>query len=79
MAELTKEEARWVKRVQKALDACPTDRIGFYTIGDVGVTLYDIERVKGENDQQDFCQMVENADAELGELNFPNLVHSTAG
>ena len=79
MAELNNAEKKWLLRVQKALDDCPSDRIGFYTIGDAGVQLYDLNRVDGADDQRDFCLIVAGADAELGELNFPNLVHSTAG
>lgn len=42
MAELTKEEKAWVKKVNALLAKCPSDRIGFYTIGDPTVFLYDL-------------------------------------
>ena len=39
MSELTAEERKWVKQVQKVLDKCPSKRIGFYTIGDNNIGL----------------------------------------
>ena len=41
MTEFTKEENRWVRRIQKALNECPSDRLGFYTTGDKDVTIFD--------------------------------------
>lgn len=85
MADLTDAEEKWLKRVQRALDACPSDRIGFYTTGDPCVTAYRLPEVGDLDDNEpmwsnrDFCMIVHDADARLGELNFPSLVHSTAG
>lgn len=79
---LTKDEKRWIKRVQKALNECPSDRFGFYTIGDRDVEIYDKSNKKVEliyETGTDFCVAVEGADASLGELRFPSQVHSTAG
>lgn len=47
--ELTQEEIKWLKRVQKALDSCPSSRLGFYTIGGYNVGIYD----KDEYDNMD--------------------------
>lgn len=41
MAELTKEEKKWVKQMNALLKKCPSKRIGFYTIGDEDIGIYD--------------------------------------
>ncbi|MGL5386665.1 MAG: hypothetical protein ACRDCA_12555 [Serratia sp. (in: enterobacteria)] len=41
MAELTVEERKWIKQVNALLKKCPSKRIGFYTIGDDSIGLYD--------------------------------------
>lgn len=76
---LTPEETKWIKRVQRALDACPSDDLGFFTIGDKDVTVY--RRPNGDfaDHCDDFCTTVQDADANLGFLTFPREVHSTAG
>lgn len=84
MAKLTSQEERWLARVQKALDACPSKTLGFYTTGDNSVAVYrkppdDFCGVMDGNLSMDFCQAVEHGDAGLGFLNFPTNVHSTAG
>ena len=79
---LTKAEEKWVRRIQKALNECPSDRLGFYTIGDRDVFIYDKSKGVDESASEsgrDFCQEVEHLDAGLGELLFPTEVHSTAG
>jgi hypothetical protein len=82
MSKLTEAELKWKIRVQKALNACPSDRIGFYTIGDHDIRLYDksknVDEENSEN-QEDFCTTVDRLDAGLGGLDFPSNVHSTAG
>lgn len=79
---LTPEEEKWVKRVQRALDACPSNRIGFYTIGDARVTLYDKSKDAEiqAGGERDFGQLVDAADADFfRDLRFPSLVHSVSG
>lgn len=83
--QFTKEELAWVKRVQKALDSCPSTRIAFATTGDSDLTLFDNTRY------DDICEHQENSRSEfissaaaIGavfpvRLNFPNQVESTAG
>lgn len=77
---MTSEEKKWVKRLQKVLNECPSDRIGFYTIGDPTVSLYDTN-ANDEIDRLDidFGLAVHELDAYLGEIIFPSCVHSTAG
>ena len=38
---LTKEEKAWVKKVNKALAECPSDRMRFFTIGDPTIHIAD--------------------------------------
>jgi hypothetical protein len=77
---LNDEERAWVKRVQKLLNSCPSDRLGFFTIGDRSVEIYDKsydEEIEAHG--RDFCQGVRAVGAHLAELTFPSNVHSTAG
>lgn len=81
---MTKDEIAWVKKVQRLLSNPPSDRFGFFTVGDHNVTIYDASRQDEideayESKVQEFCSAVEDCDAHLGELIFPNQVHSTAG
>lgn len=80
---LTKEETAWVRKVQRLLSNPPSDRLGFYTIGDKEVSIYDISleaEISEIHDKRgEFCNAVEDCDALLGELIFPNNVCSTAG
>lgn len=85
MAKLTAKEKKWVSDVQRVLDKCPSKRIGFYTIGDNDVSLYDrnfedkisnLQTKKG----RDFGPVVDDLDAGFDEqLWFPSPVESTAG
>ena len=84
MSDLTKEEKQWVRRVQRALSACPSLRLGFYTTGDDTLTIYDKD--KGDEitaiydtGRGEFCNAVDDANAYLGELTFPAQVEGTAG
>ena len=83
MSELTIEEAKWIKSVQRAINKCPSSRIGFYTIGDRDIVAYDVTKkdaIDLENGKQDFTGAVIACDAEFGvDLTFNNSVESTAG
>ena len=80
---LSKRETAWIARLQKVLDACPNKRLGFFTIGDQNVTVYDrrfdsiIEGYPYNN--MDFCTVVDELGIDLGTVDFPAEVHSTAG
>lgn len=87
MAKLTKKELAWIEKVQKVLDECPSERIGFYTVGDPMVFLYDRRK---EHDIWKFMNTGRNRDdfgpaaiklgADFGYyLTFPAPVESTAG
>lgn len=86
MADLTKEEKRWLRRVQAALDSCPSKRLGFYTVGDADLSVYDrthekaIHAAMDEGKAGDFGPAVDLFDADFYTgLRFPALVHSVAG
>ncbi|PWD66545.1 hypothetical protein [Pectobacterium parmentieri] len=85
MSELTKEEKAWVKKVNALLAKCPSTRIGFYTIGDGTVFLFDanyqdeISNIM-DNSHSDWSYCVYAAGAGFSEvLEFPNPVESVAG
>jgi len=82
---LTDDEIKWLAKLQKLLDKCPSDRLGFFTTGDPTIHVYDfskekeINRVMDANDNREFCHAVRNVGAELAFISFPNPVHSTSG
>ncbi|AKL13262.1 TPA: hypothetical protein I8271_004657 [Kluyvera intermedia] len=87
MAKLTKAEKAWVDDLQAVLDRCPSPKkIGFYTIGDPTIFLYDLRRcdeVMTALDARlssDWCTAVQNIGADFDEtIDFPSAVESTAG
>lgn len=86
MSKLTKKELAWVDEVQRALNSCPSKRMGFYTIGDREVIIYDntksniISEIQNTPRGDYFCSAVELAGAHFGEsITFPNPVEATAG
>lgn len=85
MSKLSKAEREWLEKLQEHLNSCPSKRLGFYTIGDPSISVYDMAKQSKINDlmdsslRMDFCTAVEKTKAELAELKFPSPVHSTAG
>lgn len=88
--DLNKKEKVWMDKLQKLLDECPSKRIGFFTIGDRDLTLFDLERSDEISDlmnsgrgNTDFCVAVRELDAGFEwpyeANNFPTPVESTAG
>lgn len=82
MSNLTKEELAWVKKLQKVLDNCPSDRLGFYTTGDDYVTIYD--KISYENShlcdmQVDPAPLIEENGLILSYIYFPNIVEGLCG
>ena len=83
MSELTKEEAAWLRKLQKCLDVCPSERLGFATTGDPSVMVFDRTKEREiyaimDAGKGDFMPVAEDLDAELFLLRFPASVHSTA-
>lgn len=81
MATLTAKERKWVEELQAVLDACPSKRLGFFTVGDPQISIYDRRKEKKLDDPKytDFCMAVADNDAHLADLRFPAPVCSTAG
>lgn len=84
MARLTAQETAYLAELQAVLDRCPP-RLGFYTIGDPCLTVYDRTKEEKINDIHDnsngeFSGAVVKAKADFGvQIDFPCNVHSTAG
>ncbi len=87
MAKLTKKEQAWIDELQAVLDRCPSPKkIGFYTIGDPSICLYDLRRDKevqaalDSRASSDWCTAVASVGAGFDEtIDFPSGVLSTAG
>lgn len=85
--KLTKKEKAWVDELQVVLDRCPSPKkIGFYTIGDPTIFLYDLRRVDevmealDSRSSGDWCIAVKDIGAGFDEtIDFPSAVESTAG
>lgn len=81
---LTKAEKEWLNKLQALLDACPSKRLGAFTIGDPFLQIYDStfeQQINAILDcgTKDFCTAVREVGAELETLITPFPVHSTAG
>lgn len=87
MSKLTKAEQAWLEKLQTVLNECPSNRLGFYTIGDNNLSVFDKRKESKINDAMDagmsgcsdFGPAVDKFNAYLGELIFPSEVHSTSG
>ena len=84
--KLTAAEKKWLADLQELLDACPSKRLGFYTIGDPDITVYDrtkekkIEEIQNSHDRMDYPEAVDKAGAALDIwIKFPSHVHSVTG
>jgi len=80
---LTKAEAAWMKKLENLMGSAPP-RIGFFTIGDRSLSAYDRSRedeINRELDRRnvDYCQVIYDLDAGLGDVDCVMLIHSTAG
>lgn len=83
--KLTAAEQAWLTRLNEVLAECPSPRLGFFTIGDPSIHVFDKRREQEANTMmeekhRDFGLCCE----ELGILSprsilFPSAVHSTAG
>lgn len=87
MSNLTKKEKAWIGELQAVLNKCPSpEKIGFYTIGDHSIMLYDLRRVHevikelDNRNSGDWCRAVSIINAGFEEtIYFPSPVESTAG
>ena len=83
---LTPAERDWLTQVQELLSKAPSDRLGFYTVGDKTVFVYDktcdaeIHRYSEQHPNAEFCTAVDKAaGGAIACLDFPSSVHSVAG
>ena len=82
-----KKEQAWLNELQDVLDRCPSPKkIGFYTIGDKNIYLYDLRRMDeimealDNRSSMDWCVAVHDMNAGFDEkILFPSSVESTAG
>ncbi|VAK79349.1 Uncharacterised protein [Enterobacter cloacae] len=87
MAKLTAKERAWIDELQAVLDRCPSPlKIGFYTIGDRNISLYDLRRIEevqnvlDSRSSSDWCTAVQEIGAGFDEtIDFPSAVESTSG
>ena len=80
---LTKTESAWMKKLENLMKNAPP-RIGFYTIGDADLRAYDRSRDQEINDEldrrnADYCNVIYDLDAGLGDVKCAMPIHSTAG
>ncbi len=82
---LTKPEKAWLKKLEKLLMNPPTNRIGFYTIGDCELAAYDrtkedeIHEALDRNERSDFGPCVDALDARFRSIQSACAIHSVAG
>jgi ribose 5-phosphate isomerase len=82
---LTSDEQKWIRKLQRVLNECPSNRMSSFTIGDSNITIYDISADKSESAHNiarncnDWCNVVEDTGTKLAVIKFPFSVQSTAG
>lgn len=70
---LTKEEKSWLKKLEKVMKSCPSDRLECYTIGDNDIMFYDknvfnqyvIDKYGAYNEANDVGRDVDDSGAYL--------------
>jgi hypothetical protein len=75
---LTKEEKSWMRKMQNLIDKCPP-RLGFFTIGDARLGVFDRDKEHEFDDLVDMVCELDRCDANLGSLNFSSSVHGVCG
>ena len=80
----TKAEKEWMKKLEKLLCNPPSDRMGFFTIGDRFLSVYDLTKEPEINQIMDrkgvdFCIVVHELEASLGTIRSQANIHSTSG
>lgn len=83
--KLTKKEQAWIDEVNAVLARCPSERLGFATIGDPSITIYDRRKDAAidkllDRGNMDFVPAAQHLGHLANEtLEFPAGVLSTAG
>ena len=82
-AKLTKKELAWLQELQDVIDRCPSpEKIGFYTIGDPTISLYDLRKEDEISAQNgDLVNILNNNGWGFDEfaLDFPSAVNGVCG
>ncbi|HDH0773566.1 hypothetical protein [Klebsiella oxytoca] len=81
-SKLTKKELAWLDEVNAVLARCPSpEKIGFFTIGDRVIGLYDLRRDKEISDSNDDLVRVAQQNGWLFDerLEFPSAVNGVCG
>lgn len=81
-SKLTKKELAWLDEVNAVLARCPSpEKIGFFTIGDPVIGLYDLRRDKEISDSNDDLVRVAQQNGWLFDerLEFPSAVNAVCG
>lgn len=82
---LTKEEKAWLKKLEKVMKSCPSDRIECFNTGDPMLNFFDknvYEKFmdgKDSRDERDVCIDVHNSGAELASVSANFGIVSSAG
>lgn len=80
---MTKKESDWVDKMNKLLAKCPSDRLGFFTIGDHYVCMFNTDILSEDSKLLDNTDLVGIAASEgaLFEevIYFPNAVNGVCG
>lgn len=82
MAKLTKKEKAWIDEVNEVLARCPSpEKIGFFTVGDSMIGLYDLRHDKEISDTNDDLIVVAQAKGWLFDdwIEFPSAVNGVCG
>ncbi|KER02844.1 hypothetical protein LGZ99_17320 [Photorhabdus temperata] len=85
MSKLNKTEIEWLDKLQLILNLCPSERLGFYTIGGGELFVYDLSKLGVIEEIQyktgkDYPVCIERAGADFNYfLNFPARVDGVAG
>ncbi|MFK4706017.1 hypothetical protein ABIC83_002856 [Roseateles asaccharophilus] len=82
--KLTAAERRWLDDLQALFAACPSTRLGCYTVGDACLTFYDknVEtawRNANGDPSMDISRLHELAGSELGSIETGMQIDSGAG
>lgn len=82
MSKLTKKEKAWIDEVNELLARCPSpQKIGFFTVGDSAVGLYDLRFDKEICDSNDDLVVIAQRKGWLFDerLLFPSPVNGVCG
>lgn len=76
--DLTVKERKWIERLERVLQACPTDRLELVTIGDALLTVIDGAIVR-EHDLEIHDGRADSNGVVLGYVVGKPLVHGVSG